>query len=301
MTLLKVQGKIEDWRKAGKISAEVLAYGKTLIKPGASMLEVSDILDKKIIELGGIPAFPVQLSINKIAAHACADDNDPLHFTNELVCLDVGVSVNGCIGDNALTVDLSGKNTKLVEATQEALNSVINNIKAGIKLKNIGKIIEKEITSRGYAPVRNLSGHGLNVNVIHAPPSIPNIDNGDETPLEEGTIAAIEPFASTGAGIIIEARDANIFSLIQTKPTRSPFTKQILDFIKKNYGQLPFTTRWLTKNFGTAKTGIALKELLQTGTIRAYPPLLDKNGGIVAQTEHTLLITKNGCEILTKV
>jgi len=101
---------MEDWNKAGKIAAEALDYGKSLIKVDASILEVIKKIEEKIIKEKGGLAFPVNVSINNIAAHHTADFNDQDLLKNgDLVKLDVGVNVNGAIGDNALTVDLGDR------------------------------------------------------------------------------------------------------------------------------------------------------------------------------------------------
>ena len=123
------EGNIEDWKAAGQIARQALDYGVSLIKPGVKAVDVLDKIEEKIHELGGEIAFPAQLSCNHIAAHWCADPNDPLILTDQLICLDVGAHVNGCIGDNAATVDLSGKNEKLVEASKAALDNAIKIIK----------------------------------------------------------------------------------------------------------------------------------------------------------------------------
>src|SRR3989344_1668592 len=106
----------QNYIKAGRISAEALEYGKSLIKKGNSLLETTELIEKKIYELGGKPAFPVQISCNEIAAHFCVDDDEKAVFDEQVVSLDLGVHVDGAIGDNAYTIDLSGKYDDLVKA-----------------------------------------------------------------------------------------------------------------------------------------------------------------------------------------
>ncbi len=288
----------DDWRKAGNIAAEVLAYGKGLIKKGAMMLEVSDKIDQKIYDLGAIPAFPVQISCNEIAAHYCAHPNDKMIFEDQLCCLDVGVCFKGAIGDNAVTVDLSGKYTDLVKAAEDALKAAVDIVHVGVPLHKIGKAIHDAIASHGLSPIRNLSGHGLGVYNIHTAPTIPNYDNGNAATLKKGDIIAIEPFATDGAGIIYESSPATIFMLVQKKPVRSLMTRAVLKDIEQ-FHDLPFTTRWLIKKHGEGKVNFALKELLQIGALREFPPLVDKNKGMVAQAEHSLLVDEK-VEVLTK-
>jgi len=291
---------IENWKKAGKIAAQALEYGGSLIKKGATLLEVSDQVEKKIKDLGAIPAFPVQISCNQIAAHFCADPDDNTIFEDQVACLDVGACVDGAIGDNALTVDLSGKYSELVKASQEALKNAIKIVQIGTTLGEIGKTIQETNSSYGFSPIKNLSGHGLDYYNIHTAPTIPNIDTGDKTEIEENMCIAIEPFATDGAGMIYESERANIFMLTNPKPVRSPFAREILQYVGENYKTLPFTTRWLSKRFGLGKTNFALRELIKNNIIQQFPPLVEKNKGMVSQAEHTLLITDK-VEVITKI
>ena len=98
------------------------------------MLDVTEKVEAKIKELGGKLAFPTQLSCNEIAAHYCAFENDDIVFEDQLVCLDVGVHVDGCIGDNALTVDVSGNNKELLKASEEALKAATEVLSLCVKI-----------------------------------------------------------------------------------------------------------------------------------------------------------------------
>jgi methionyl aminopeptidase len=285
--------------KAGKIAAEALDYGRGLIRKGNSILEVAEKTESKILQLGAKPAFPVQISMNHIAAHFCPEEGDESVFDNQIVCLDVGAHIDGYIGDNACTVDLSGNYSELVKAAEEALEEAIKVTKAGISLGEIGKAIHDAIVKRGFSPVRNLSGHGLAQFQQHAKPSIPNFDTGDRSVVESGMVFAIEPFASTGAGIVQDSGVGSVYMLINKKPVRSPITREVLKEIG-SYEGLPFAKRWLTKKFG-AKANFAIRELLQNEIIKEYKPLADAAKGMVSQAEHTVLIDENGNAIvLTK-
>ena len=292
------QSVIENYKKAGKIAGEVLDYGKGLIKKDAGLLDACNKIEEKIFSLGGKPAFPVQISCNEIAAHYCPEDDDKIVFSEQIVSLDVGVHVDGCIGDNALTVDLSGNNKDLLKASEEALKAAIETVKVGVELRKIGKAIEETIASFGFKPVRNLSGHGLDDYNIHSPPTIPNFDNGDSTKLEKGMVIAIEPFATNGAGLVHEKGDASVFSLVGKKAVRVGFVRNILKQIE-GYNGLPFTTRWLTKNFSEAQVRYALNQLKQLDVLRGYPPLVEKNNELVSQAEDSLLVD-DSVEVLTK-
>ena len=277
-------------KKAGKVAAEARDFGISLIKKGSSLLDVTKKVEDKILKLGGEMAFPPQISMNDCAAHFYPDADDKTVFEDQVCSLDVGVHIDGNIGgDTAMSVDLSGENAELVKSSMEALNNALKIIKPGIKISEIGRVIQETITGYGFAPVRNLSGHGLDEYNIHAKPSIPNYDNGDSTELVEDQLIAIEPFASKGAGIVYESGNATVFQLMGKKPVRNIFTRQILKEIEKFNG-LPFCKRWLVEKFSLPKVNFALRELKVLELLREYPPLVDKNHGLVSQAEHTLIV-----------
>jgi methionyl aminopeptidase len=290
----------QNYIKAGKISAEVLEYGKSLIKKGNSMLDATEKIEKKIFELGGKPAFPVQFSCNEIAAHFCAEEDDKTVFEDQVVSLDLGVHVDGAIGDNAYTIDLSGKYSDLVRAAQKALEEAIKIISVGTELREIGKVINDTIKSYGYAPISNLSGHGLSLYNIHDKPTIPNIDDGNKTKLQKGMAFAVEPFATTGSGVVGEKGLPTVFMLENPRNVRSPITREILKEII-NYEGLPFAKRWLARKFG-AKANFAIRELTHLGIIHQFPPLVEASRGIVSQAEHSVLIDdEEEAVVLTKL
>ena len=289
---------MEDWIKAGKIAAEVLDYGRRLIKIDSSILDVVEKIESKIISFGGQPAFPVNISINYIAAHYTAYKDDKTKFKeNDLVKLDIGVHVNGAIGDNAATIDL-GNNKELVLASRNALDEGVKIAKEGTQAREIGYVIQNKIQEFNFSPVINLSGHRLDRFKVHAGLTIPNYDNGDKTKLEKDMIIAIEPFATTGKGEIFESSNATLYSVVKKKGIRSPMTRDVFKEIESFHG-LPFTTRWLTRKFPKGKVAFALKELMQSGIIRDYPPLPEVAKGVVSQAEHTIRVDEK-IEILTK-
>jgi len=280
---------LQNYVNAGKIASEALVYGKSLIKSGAKVVEILDKVEEKIIELGGEIAFPAQISLNETAAHSCAELNDELVLSDQIVKLDVGAHVDGFIADNALTVDLSGKYGDLVKASQEALAEALKLVRPGVELKEIGKRIHEVITSYGFSPVRNLSGHGLDEFNIHTSPSIPNFDNGNENVLEEGDVIAIEPFASDGAGVVQESSPSSVFTLLNDSGVRDPITRKVLIELKK-YNGLPFAKRWLEKKFGVPKTNFALRQLLAKNCLQEHAPLVDTNRGMISQAEHSVIV-----------
>ena len=192
--------------KAGEIAKQVREFAKSIVKPNVKLLEIAEKIENKIINLGGMPAFPVNLSINEIAAHYTPSYND-VSVASGLLKIDFGVSVDGFVADTAFSFDLenSKENKKLIEASGAALNNAIQKIKSGISLGEIGKTIQETIESEGFSPIINLSGHEMKEYDLHAGLMIPNVNNKMPEKITNG-LYAIEPFATTGSGRVVEGK-----------------------------------------------------------------------------------------------
>ncbi len=283
---------IEKYRHAGKILSEVRAEAVKKVEEGISLLWIAEFTENLIREKGGEPAFPVNISRNDEAAHSTPSYNDTTVFGKDMVKLDIGVHIDGYIADTAVTVDLSG-NPELVKAAESALSESIKFIHAGVNTSDIGGVIEDTITSFGYKPIINLTGHGLAQYIQHAPPAIPNKKMPHGVVLEEGDIVAIEPFATNGAGKIHEAGNAQIYHLISSRSVRHPSARALLQKIER-YKTLPFAKRWLGENID-----FAIMQLVKMNIIQPYPILKEIKGGLISQAEHTIMVTADGCEVMT--
>lgn len=284
---------LEKYRQAGKILAEVRAKAAKKVTLGASLLSVAEFTENLIREKGGEPAFPLNISRNDEAAHSTPSLNDKSVFGKDMVKLDIGVHIDGYIADTAVTIDLSG-NPELVKAAESALAESIKFIHAGVKTSDIGGVIEDTISSFGFKPIINLTGHGLAQYIQHAPPSIPNKRMTHGVILEEGDIVAIEPFATNGAGKIHDAGNAEIYHVVSDRPVRHPSARALLREIEK-YKTLPFAKRWLGE-----RVDFALTQLVKAGIIQPYPILKEIQGGLISQAEHTIIVTGDGCEVITR-
>lgn len=275
--------------RAGQVSVGALQEGAKLVKPGAKLMDVARAMEQYILDKGLEIAFPANISLNSTAAHDSARIDDERTFTDQdVVKLDIGAHQEGYCGDNAVTIDLSGKHTDLIKASREALLNVEKILAPGITLGEIGKTVQETIESHGFNPVRNLAGHTIEPYTLHAGLSIPNYDTKDKTPLEEGMVCAIEPFATTGSGFIEERGHASIHALVRRVPVRSPISRRVQDFLATRQG-LPFSERWVHEEFG-AQAKLAMAELKRVGAIRSYPPLVDRDGGLISQAEHLFII-----------
>lgn len=288
-----------DFLRAGAIAKQVRAFGKSLIFTGASYTHTIAQINQKIVELGGKAAFPPQIALDHVAAHFLPNPNDDIIFANQVAKLDIGVSVNGAIGDCAVTVDLSGKYQPLIDAVEAALLAAERSIKVGQPLREIGVLIDQTISSYGFHPVRNLCGHGLGKYQIHTAPSIPNCDNHSKGLVTAGMTFAIEPFGTDGKGMIYETGTPTIFSCVGKGTVRSDLAKTLWTQIKK-YEGLPFAIHDLVSaQFPANKVFNGLQELVRAGIIHGYPPLVEEAGGMVAQAENSVLVDENGIVHIT--
>jgi len=285
----------EKYREAGQIAAKLLREGAEKIRIGSSYLDLVESIEARVTDEGAALAFPLNLSLNEDAAHDTASRDDSRVFARgDVAKLDLGVHIDGYIADTATTVDL-GNNSLLVQASEEALEAAIRKIRPGVPAGELGTAIQSEIESRGYRPISNLTGHGLDRYVQHTSPTIHNVRVAGGTILEEGMVFAIEPFATTGSGHVGEKTRVEIYSQIATKPVRIPAARIILEKIRDRK-QLPFARRWL----GERKLDIALPTLIRSGIIHAYPVLADIPGSLVSQHEHTVIVTEDGCTVTTR-
>ncbi len=286
---------LEKYKEAGKLASKILHEGAQGVRAGGSYLELVDSVEDRIRSEGADLAFPLNVSLNEDAAHDTASAGDERVFAKgDVVKFDLGVQIDGYVADTATTVDL-GNNSLLLNASRAALDAAIAFVRPGVTTGEIGAAIEHEIVSRGYRPVANLTGHGLDQYVAHMDPSIPNIAISGGTVLEEGMAIAIEPFATTGSGRVGEKTRVEIYSQIADKPVRTPAARGVMEKIRDRRG-LPFSRRWLNDK----KAGLALIGLCRSQILYGYPVLADIPGSLVSQHEHTMIVTDDGCIVTTR-
>jgi methionyl aminopeptidase len=285
---------LANYREAGEILRTVLDESAELVEPGVTHLEVAEYAESRVRELGGKPAFPANISVNEEASHATPGRDDDTEFGEDMVCLDVGVHVDGYIADAATTVDLSG-NADMVEAAEEALDAALSEVAAGVQTGVVGAAIEDVIRGYGYTPVLNLSGHGVAEYDAHTGPNIPNRGTDRGVELEAGDVVAIEPFATDGRGKVGEGSKEEIYSLENERSVRDRTARQVLETVTEEYRTLPFAARWLE----VPRAGMAIRRLTQAGVLHGYPVLKEEEGRLVSQAEHTVVVTEDGCEVTT--
>ena len=285
--------------KAGRIASEVRKYARTIVKKDVPLLEIAEKIEAKIRDLGGKPAFPVNLSIDNISAHYTPSHDDKT-LAHGLLKVDFGVHIDGWIADNAFSIDLenSEENKKLIEASKKALENALKITKKEISTDEIGEIISKTIESYGFSPIINLSGHSMEQYDLHSGITIPNVNDNKKIKFEEG-IYAFEPFATTGSGKVHDGKPSGIYELRETKNVRNPISREVLELIKKEYNTLPFCSRWIVKKFGT-RALFGLKQLEDNGNLHQFSQLVEVAGSKVSQAEQTILISENEVIVTTE-
>jgi methionyl aminopeptidase len=294
---------LECYIKAGKIAAETRKEIRNTIKEGMPIIEVCQKVEETIRRKGGELAFPCNLCINDVAAHYSSPPSDVKTIPKEAVVkVDLGVHVNGYIADTAFTVSLTPEYDSLIYAVNEALKQAIKIIKPRIKTDQIGKTIQDIIERYGFKPIRNLTGHQMSRYVLHTGKSIPNVPKFDFSRLKVDDVFAVEPFLTlpSGHGEVQASNEHYIFRLQKDKNVKNTAAKRLLGIIKDNFRTLPFSKRWLNGMLPKDQIPKAFKELVLRKNVISYPVLVEKRGKIVAQAEHTVIVTEKGCLITTQ-
>jgi methionyl aminopeptidase len=293
------QNQITSTKKAGQIVATIRKELPNIIKKDTPLLEIAEKIEQRITELGGKPAFPTNLSINEIAAHYTPIYNDETLATG-LLKVDFGVHIDGFTADNSMSFDLedNSENKKLILAAEACVNAAIQAVKSEAPLGKIGAAIQEAASSSGFSAIQNLSGHSIDQHQLHSGITIPNYDNNSDAYLPDG-VYAIEPFVTTGQGMVYDGKPSGIYEIRGNQNVRDPKAREILNYITEEYGTLPFCSRWLVKKFGT-RALIALSQIKQAGTIHEFNTLVEKSKAVVAQAEHTLILQDGKVEVVTE-
>jgi methionyl aminopeptidase len=282
---------LEKYLKAGKVGQEAKDLARKELKSGLKVLDLAEKIEKFIKDSGAGIAFPVNISINDIAAHYTPDINDTLTLKEgDLVKVDIGTHVDGFIGDTAFTVKLGENSHPLIDASKDALEQFIKEIKPGKTVGEMSKLIDEVVTSHSFNPIRNLAGHSVEQYIQHAGLSIPNGYISSNEKIEEDQVLGMEIFTTEGEGSVKESSPTLIYMFLQPKPLRLDESRKILQLILDEYKTLPFARRWLKNTGSPVRLHLALKELVDREVLREYPPLREKSFRPVAQTEETIIV-----------
>lgn len=215
--------EISILREGGRKLAQILREVAESVRPGVTTAELDALAKKRIRDFGGVPSFlgyignlattpfPSILctSINDEVVHAPAVPARTLK-DGDIIGLDIGMrypAKSGLCTDMAVTVGvgkISKEATNLIRVTKEALDLGINRARAGVRVRDIGEVIQRHVEAVGYSVVRDLTGHGVG-KAVHEEPEIPNFAiKGPigERRLEAGMVIAIEPMVNAGSAAV---------------------------------------------------------------------------------------------------
>lgn len=290
--------EFDNYCKAGEIAKKLRKYSLTFIKKGMKLIDIANKIDERIVELGGKPAFPVNLSLNEIAAHYTPSIDDET-IAEGLLKIDIGVEVEGYIADFAFSIDLTDekKYQEMILLNEEILEKTLDSLDYESICSDIGNSMSKLLEDKKFNIIKNLTGHSVDQYEIHSEISIPNTSNKDKTSLKEKAIA-IEPFLTTGTGEVIEGKPSEIFMMIKEKNVRDNESRKIINYISEEYKTKPFCKRWLDK--AGFKTNFALKLLVKEGVLYNFPVLVEKTKGIVSQSEDTVVFFQGKKVIISR-
>ena len=299
----KSEMNFESYLRAGKIASEVRESARKKYHVGSTLLEICESVESQIRGMGAEPAFPVNTSLNDIAAHYTAEPNDSTTVKEgDVLKIDIGVQIDGYIADTAVTVCYDPKYESLVKAAEAALAEAVRAARANTKAGDIGRVIEATITKFGFRPIQNLSGHSLQQYTVHAGKSIPNIwTRGSSFALLPNEAYAIEPFVTTkdGQGVVYEGEMRNIFGITSRKPVKDEEADKLLDLIWSRYRTLPFAMRWLIDRYDEKDVRRLMETLIKKKNVHSYPILVEGHGKVVVQAEHTLIPSESSVSVIT--
>ncbi|NPA22234.1 MAG: type II methionyl aminopeptidase [Candidatus Micrarchaeota archaeon] len=286
------------------IYEEIREELEKLVIPEMPLIDIAETIEDHIRNAGYYPAFPVNISINEIAAHYTPPPQDETVIKeDDLVKIDFGYhNGDGKVIDNAITIDLSESHKPLLEAAEKSVKEAISHIQPGKKVNEISQVIYEVVQSYGLKPIANLTGHSIEPYWIHGGVPLPSVPNEVDYEFKEGDRFAVEVFVTypEGSGYVVDSGEPHIFSLISLeRGIRTHMGRKLLLHIVKEYKTLPFSDRWLVKKFGSkfmVKTG--LMELRKAHLIEAYPPLREEKRTPIAQFELTVELTSEGAQVV---
>jgi methionyl aminopeptidase len=205
----KSAAEIERMRKSGGIVREVLDHVRTLVRPGATTMDLERAAEEKIKNLGAKPAFkgyydyPCVLctSVNEEIVHGIPSEKRVLQ-AGDIVSIDCGVVLDGYYGDAAITVPVDDsvkpEVRKLLEVTEASLYKGIEQARVGNAVGDVGAAVQEFVEANGFSVVREFVGHGIGTK-LHEEPQVPNFGSrGHGARLRPGMVLAIEPMVNFG-------------------------------------------------------------------------------------------------------
>lgn len=219
--------ELEALRAAGVVVRQVLEAMKKEVRPGVTTAEL-DAIGARVMEANGARSAPASvygfpgsncISLNEEAVHG-VPGNRSLR-AGDLLKLDVTVEKNGFMADAAETVAVgvvTDEAQRLMACARRAFEKAMLVARAGFRVSEIGRVIEREVRRNGFSVIRELGGHGIG-RTIHEEPRIPNYADPDARHiLTEGLVIAVEPIIAAGSGRAVLAKDGWTMKTADRRP-----------------------------------------------------------------------------------
>lgn len=207
MIILKSNRELEKMRAAGRLVARALEELRRHIRPGVTTAELDRIAEEFIVRHGGRPTFK---GYRGFPAAICASPNDVVVHgipgdvvlkEGDIFSVDVGVTLDGFIGDTAWTFpvgEVDPEAARLLEVTERSLEAGIAAAQPGGYVSDIGAAVQAVVEAAGFSVVREYTGHGVGRH-MHEDPPVPNYGPPGRGPrLKPGMVLAIEPMVNAG-------------------------------------------------------------------------------------------------------
>ncbi|KQM21016.1 type I methionyl aminopeptidase [Chryseobacterium sp. Leaf201] len=210
--------ELAGMQKAGEAVAFTLKEMMKYAQPGMTTKEIDEFGGKILSGFGarsapyltyGFPGWTC-ISVNNEFCHGIPNGKRVLQ-EGDLINIDVSAELNGFWADNGGSF-IIGKDIhhhqKLVDASKEILQKTINTIRGGVKIADIGLLMETEAKKKGFKVIRNLGGHGIGRSLHEQPDELMNYKNRFDTRrFKKNSVVAIETFISTDSSIAVEQND----------------------------------------------------------------------------------------------
>lgn len=205
---ITTESELIGMQKASEAVAYTLKQMRNFAKPGMSTKELDDYGGQILNDMGaksapyltyGFPGWTC-ISVNNEFCHGIPSDKNIL-AEGDLINIDVSAELGGFWSDNGGSFVIGSDinhHQKLIEASKQILHKAIHNIKGGVRISDIGYLIETEAKKKGYKVIKNLTGHGIGRSLHEEPSEIPNFrDRYNFERFKKNSVVAIETFIST--------------------------------------------------------------------------------------------------------
>ena len=228
MIIRKSRAEIEKMRAAGQIVGQVLQHLTTMVEPGITTRDLDQEAERMIRAAGGLPTFkgyhgyPASIcaSVNEEIVHGIPGDRKLKE--GDIIGIDCGVTLQGYVGDSAVTVPvgkISDDVAQLLEVTRQSLFEAIAQCRVGNRLGDVSHAVEAYVEPKGYSVVQNYCGHGIG-RAMHEDPQVPNYGKPGSGPiLREGLVLALEPMINLGRHHTRQLKDGWTVVTVDGKPS----------------------------------------------------------------------------------